>query len=166
MTGPMPTPRRGFLVLSGLALSGLGLVLAGCSTVGDLVSGQDAEDQTAAALPLVNRVRDSRGLPPLAANQAARRAALEQAVRMAKAEQMTHLIGRGDSFLERMKSRDVPLPAAENIASGQASVDAAVQAWIDSQSHLTNMLGAHRGLGVAVARSTASRPYWAMVLSA
>jgi uncharacterized protein YkwD len=30
---------------------------------------------------------------------------------MAKAEQMTHLIGMGDSFATRMKRRNVPLPA-------------------------------------------------------
>ena len=156
----MPS-RRGFLVVSGL-----GLVLAGCSTVSGPASQYGAEDHTAAALPLVNRVRASRDLPPLTANGMARKAAVEQAARMAKAQQMTHLIGRGDSFLDRMKRRDVPLPASENIASGQASVEAAVEAWINSRSHLTNMLGSYRGLGVAVARSTASRPYWAMVLSA
>ncbi|MBU1313250.1 MAG: CAP domain-containing protein [Alphaproteobacteria bacterium] len=156
----MPS-RRGVLILSGL-----GLLLAGCSTIGALTPIDGAEDETAAALPLVNRVRAERGLSPLAAKGAARSAAAEQAVRMAKAEQMTHLIGRGDDFKSRMKRRDVPLPAAENIASGQNSVEDAVDAWIRSQSHLTNMLGAYRGLGVAMARSTASRPYWAMVLSA
>jgi uncharacterized protein YkwD len=85
---------------------------------------------------------------------------------MANAEQMTHLIGMGDSFLTRMKRSNVPLPAAENIASGQHSVEDAVQAWIDSQRHLTNMVGSYSGLGVAVAQSSASRPYWAMILSA
>jgi uncharacterized protein YkwD len=156
----MPS-RRGILILSGL-----GLVLAGCSTMGVLTSIDGAEDETAAALPLVNRVRAERGLSPLSAKGAARSAAAEQAVRMAKAEQMSHLIGRGDDFKSRMQRRDVPLPAAENIASGQNSVEDAVEAWIRSQSHLTNMLGAFQGLGVAMARSTASRPYWAMVLSA
>lgn len=161
MTDPILMPsRRGFLVISGL-----GLVLAGCSTIGGPASLNGVEDHTAAALPLVNRVRAGRDLPPLAANSMARKAAAEQAARMAKAQQMTHLIGRGDSFLDRMKRRDVPLPASENIASGQASVEAAVEAWINSRSHLTNMLGSYRGLGVAVARSAESRPYWAMVLS-
>ncbi len=149
-----------------LILSGVGLLLASCSTVGVITPIQGAEDETAGALPLVNKVRAERGLSPLNAQSAARSAAQEQAVRMAKAEQMTHLIGRGDDFKSRMKRRDVPLPAAENIASGQGTVEEAVQAWINSQRHLTNMLGGYNGLGVAVARSAASRPYWAMVLSA
>ena len=149
-----------------LILSGVGLLLASCSTVGVITPIQGAEDETAGALPLVNKVRAERGLSPLNAQAAARSAAQEQAVRMAKAEQMTHLIGRGDDFKSRMKRRDVPLPAAENIASGQGTVEEAVQAWINSQRHLTNMLGRYNGLGVAVARSAASRPYWAMVLSA
>ena len=148
-----------------LVLSGFGLLLAGCSTMGVLSSADGAEDETAAALPMVNRVRSERGLPALAAKPAARGAAAEQAVRMAKAEQMTHLIGLGDDFKARMKRRDVPLPAAENIASGQDSVEEAVQAWIASQSHLTNMLGSFHGVGVAMARSSAARRYWGMVLS-
>ncbi|MCJ8521665.1 uncharacterized protein YkwD [Pseudorhizobium tarimense] len=149
-----------------LLLSGLGLLLASCSTVGVLTAVDGAEDETAAAVPLVNKVRAERGLSPLKAKSAARSAAQEQAVRMAKAEQMKHLIGRGDDFKSRMKRRDVPLPAAENIASGQASVEEAVEAWVVSPRHLTNMLGSYDGVGVAMARSSASRTYWAMVLSA
>ncbi|HEX2148373.1 MAG TPA: CAP domain-containing protein [Pseudorhizobium sp.] len=149
-----------------LILSGFGLLLASCSTVGVLAPVEGATDETADALPLVNRVRSERGLPHLSAQPAARSAAQEQAVRMAKAEQMTHLIGLGDDFKARMKRRNVPLPAAENIASGQGTVEEAVEAWINSQRHLTNMLGRYDGLGVAVARSAGSRPYWAMVLSA
>ncbi|HEV7433617.1 MAG TPA: CAP domain-containing protein [Pseudorhizobium sp.] len=149
-----------------LILTGVGLFLMSCSTVGVLAPVEGAEDETSDALPLVNRVRTERGLSRLGAQPAARSAAQEQAVRMAKAEQMTHLIGLGDDFKSRMKRRNVPLPAAENIASGQGSVEEAVQAWLNSQRHLTNMLGNYSGLGVAVAHSPASRPYWAMVLSA
>ncbi|MGO7638808.1 CAP domain-containing protein, partial [Rhizobium leguminosarum] len=51
----------------------------------------------------------------------------------------------------------VRLQAAENIASGQQSVDAVVTAWINSPNHLENMLGRYGGLGVAVAHNTSSR---------
>jgi uncharacterized protein YkwD len=162
MTDTRFSSRRGFLVLMGS-----GLLVTGCTSIGGRGgSTAGAQDRTAASLPLVNKVRAERGLSPLTSKTAARTAAAEQAVRMAKAEQMTHLIGFGDSFLTRMKRSDVPLPAAENIASGQHSVEEAVQAWIDSQRHLTNMIGSYSGLGVAVAQSSASRTYWAMVLSA
>ena len=87
---------------------------------------------------------------------------------MAKNGKMSHLIGIGDSFLDRMKGQGVALPAAENIAAGQDDAESAYQAWYRSPKHLENMLGSgYRGLGVAVVRNPASgnRPYWAMVLS-
>ncbi|WP_117195276.1 CAP domain-containing protein [Rhizobium terrae] len=159
MTATFLPARRRFLVLSGLGL------LAGCSTTTVLTPTPGAEDETQAALPMVNRLRQSKDLPALALDMPARKAAAIQAIRMAKADQMKHLIGLSDDFGARMKKSDVALPAAENIASGQTSVDAVVQAWIDSPKHLENMLGSYRGLGVAVARARDNRPYWAMVLS-
>ncbi|MGF9565547.1 CAP domain-containing protein [Neorhizobium sp. JUb45] len=160
MTEFMTPSRRGFL-----ALSGVGLVLAGCSTVGVLSPTPGATDRTAAALPLVNELRKKNGLSALSSANPARKAAAVQAVRMAKAKEMQHLIGLGDSFYDRMKGSDVPLPAAENIASGQNEVERAVQAWIDSPKHLKNMLDAYSGLGVAVAYAADGRPYWSMILS-
>ncbi|MCY1664802.1 CAP domain-containing protein [Rhizobium sp. SL86] len=158
-----PTARRGFLLVTGGAL----LSLAGCSTFRPPVSVNGATDDTRAALPLVNALRAKHGLSSLSASQPTGRAAAEQAVRMAKADQMTHLIGLGDDFGARMKRNGVPLPAAENIASGQKSVEEAVKAWIDSPKHLENMLGSYRSVGVAMALSPSTgRPYWAMVLSA
>lgn len=155
--------RRGFLLLSGSAL----LVTAGCVTTTGPAKVDGATDDTRAALPLVNELRKKHGLSPLSASVPTGRAAAEQAVRMAKANQMSHLIGFGDDYGARMKRNDVPLPAAENIASGQTTVTEAVQAWIDSPKHLQNMLGSYNRVGVAVARSpSTNRTYWAMVLSA
>ena len=158
--------RRHVLMLAG---SSLVLTLSGCRSI-DFLSPHDGSSraETDAALPMVNRIRAEQGLVDLERNRAAEKAAIAQAERMARAGEMKHLIGFNDSFLERMKGHDVPLPAAENIAAGQDSVGRAVQAWIDSRRHLDNMLGNFRGLGVAVAWDSASanRPYWAMILSA
>lgn len=162
----LPLPRRTLLILSA---GGLVAALAGCRTTDVLPTGDDlSEVQTEGALPIVNTLRQKKGLAGLARKPEAEVAALFQAKRMAKAGKMSHLIGFNDSFLDRMKATEVPLPAAENIATGQDSVERAVQAWIDSKKHLENMLGTYQGLGVAVARhsSSANRPYWAMVLSA
>jgi len=159
MTAILHPSRRRFLVLSGLGL------IAGCSTTAVLTPTPGADDETVQALPMVNKLRQSKGLSALTLDVPARKAAAIQAIRMAKADEMKHLIGLGDDFGDRMKRSDVALPAAENIATGQASVDAAVQAWIDSPKHLENMLGTYRGLGVAMARASDNRPYWAMVLS-
>lgn len=158
--------RRVFLAGTGAALAALA---AGCSTVGVLSPSSGAGgDRTDATLALVNGLRAERGLPPLARDPAAARAAMDHAARMAAAGRMEHNIGFRASFAGRMKGMNVPLPAAENIAAGQDSAARAFDAWHRSPRHLANMLGpGYRGLGVAVATnpSSGNRPYWAMVLS-
>ncbi len=146
----MPSlPRRRLLLLSA---GGLAAAMAGCRTT-DVLSPTDGQSrvETEAALAMVNTLRQSRGLSALSRNPQAEAAAVAQAKRMARAGQMSHLIGFNDSFAARMKGHSVPLPAAENIATGQDTVQRAVQAWIDSKRHLDNMLGKFNGLGVAVA---------------
>jgi uncharacterized protein YkwD len=156
---------RRTLLRSGAFLS-LGF-LASCGTPEVAPSG-NGSDQTDATLGYVNDLRNQKGLKPLARDPAAARAALSQADRMAKTGKMAHLIGMGDSFLDRMKGQGVALPAAENIAMGQDSAEKAYAAWYHSPKHLENMLGPnYSGLGVAVMRNPTSgnQPYWAMVLS-
>ncbi|MBB5533755.1 CAP domain-containing protein [Rhizobium giardinii] len=156
---------RRTLLRSGAFLS-LGF-LASCGTPKVAPSG-NGSDQTDATLGYVNDLRNQKGLKPLARDPAAARAALSQADRMAKAGKMAHMIGMGDSFLDRMKGQGVALPAAENIAMGQDNAEKAYAAWYRSPKHLENMLGpTYSGLGVAVMRNPTSgnQPYWAMVLS-
>lgn len=158
--------RRTFLAASAATVA---LLVAGCSTTGVVTpSAGTGSDQTAATLGLINKLRAERGLPALALDSSAQRAAMDQASRMAAAGKMEHNIGPGANFLGRMKGMEVPLPAAENIAAGQSTAAAAFDAWHRSPRHLVNMLGAgYRGLGVAVVTNpaTGNRPYWAMVLS-
>jgi uncharacterized protein YkwD len=157
--------RRGILRLSGLALVA---GVASCTTAPQQSSiPSNGDDETAAALPMVNQLRAKNGLPALSVDPAATAAALFQAKRMASAGKMKHVMGIADGFGPRVKASGVQLPAAENIAAGQQSVPAVVTAWINSQHHLENMLGHYTGLGVAVAHNPASKnvPYWAMVLS-
>ncbi|MGR6466865.1 CAP domain-containing protein [Rhizobium sp. PAMB 3182] len=163
-TAIAPTRRMFFAVSAAAAAS----LLSACTTSNVLNTDDgNSADMTAEALPLVNELRAKSGLPPLAIDRHAQAAALDQARRMARAGEMQHNIGFGADFGKRMKGQDVQLPAAENIASGQRSTEDAVTAWINSPKHLKNMLGSYKGLGVAVARNSASgnRPYWSMVLS-
>jgi uncharacterized protein YkwD len=159
-----PISRRLLLVGSGSVL-----LLAGCSvttTLAPIESGTSA-DMTDAALPIVNSVRRKQGRSGLFGDPVAANAAQDQAIRMARYGKMNHELGKDRNFLARMKRMDVPLPAAENIATGQDSTEEALTAWIRSRHHLENMLGSYTGVGVAVARNTGTgdRPYWAMVLS-
>ncbi len=157
--------RRNALRLGGIALAA---GVASCATKPlPVATNLPGADQTAAALPLVNALRAQHGLPPLAIDPAATDAALYQAKRMANLKKMAHLIGFGDDFGRRVKASGVKLPAAENIAEGQRSVNAVVNAWIHSPHHLENMLGPYTGIGVAVSPGFApgQMPYWSMVLS-
>ncbi|MDX3926484.1 MAG: CAP domain-containing protein [Shinella sp.] len=169
MNSSLLTKRAGRRAFLTGAVATLAAVAAGCSTTGVLSpSSGTGEDQTDETLGLINKLRAERGLSPLAGDRAAARAAMDQAARMAAAGRMEHNIGLGASFLKRMKSMDVALPAAENIAAGQTDAVAAFEAWYRSPKHLENMLGSsYRGLGVAVVTNPSSggRPYWAMVLS-
>lgn len=168
MVSVSPT-RRAFMARAA-TLAGLGLTmpLAGCMTTPKPpVLPPNVRDLTLACLPLINDLRKKKGLPALGVDPAAAGAAVSQALRMVSYQKMAHLLTPFDDFKARMKAGNVSLPAAENVATGQDSVDEAMQAWIHSPKHLENMLGTYRGLGVAVAYDLAdgNRPYWAMVLS-
>jgi uncharacterized protein YkwD len=153
-----------------LLITGLIAGLAGCTTSAPSpAKGRVAstKDVTAEALPMVNALRKAKGLAPLQIQAPAVGAAIFQAERMVKAQKMAHLLGAGDSFFQRMKVGNVPLPASENVAAGQQSVSAVVDAWSKSKHHMENMVGNYASLGVAVAYDATAnnRPYWAMILS-
>lgn len=160
--------RRNALLGAGLAIAALATCLSSCATkpAPDLAA-IPVEDETAEALPLVNQLRAAHGLAPLKIDPAATAAAEHQAKRMVGAKKMAHLIGFGDDFGRRVLASGVRLPAAENIAEGQRTVPAVVNAWKNSPHHMENMMGHYTGIGVAVARDSTFRdhPYWSMVLS-
>jgi uncharacterized protein YkwD len=163
---PFLCSRRHFL---GAASSAAGLiVLSACTTTAVLAPADQSAvaDMSAAALPLVNEIRGKHRLPPLKVAPVVVSAAQDQAVRMSRYGKMSHFLGSDKSFFARMKRQDVPMPAAENIAAGQQTVEAAVSAWEHSPHHLENMLGRYDSVGVVVARNTGTNdlPYWAMVL--
>jgi uncharacterized protein YkwD len=158
--------RRHFL---GGATSATGLLLlSACSTTTVLapVEQSASADMSTAALPLVNKIRARHNLPALKTAEVVESAAQDQALRMSSYGKMSHFLGSDKSFFARMKRQNVPMPAAENIAAGQQSVEEAVSAWEHSPHHLENMLGRYDAVGVYVARNpgTGNLPYWAMVL--
>lgn len=160
-------PNRRLFIGGSLTAMGFSL-LSGCSTTTVLAPADQGAtaDMSAAALPLVNSIRAKRNLPPLKVEPVVVAAAEDQAVRMSRFGKMSHFLGDDKSFFARMKRQDVPMPAAENIAAGQQTVEAAMSAWEHSPHHLENMLGRYDAVGVVVARNAGSGnlPYWAMVL--
>lgn len=153
--------RRVFLLGTGATL-----LLSGCTTSSLLsLSGGDTEDgvATGASLGPVNALRARAGQPALSGNRTLSQAALDHARWMAARGRMDHT-----GFARRIKRAAIQLPAAENVALGQADVDAVIAAFYDSPHHRENMLGDFAQLGLAFARDSRSgmRPYWAMELSA
>lgn len=161
-----PYTRRN--VLRAATSAGGLILLSACTTTTVLAPVEQGAttDMSAAALPLVNTIRSRHGKPPLKVAPVVVGAAEDQAVRMSRYGRMSHFLGADKSFFARMKRQDVPMPAAENIAAGQQTVEAAVSAWEHSPHHLENMLGRYDAVGVVVARNagTGDIPYWAMVL--
>jgi len=153
-------------VLLGSGAAGLALI-AGCSTLGSR-SSIPGQVVTMDAIERVNAFRVANGRTPLRHDARASEAALSHARTMAENRRMAHNIGVGADFVQRMKGQNVTLPAAENIATGQATVDRALLAWEVSASHRANTLDPRfTGLGVAMAQDTGNggAPYWAMILS-
>lgn len=157
--------RRLFAVL---VIAGSGVALAACGSLQPTSGVTGAKIVSGDAIATVNAFRAENGKPPLQVDRHASEAALEQAKKMASHQVMEHNIGFGADFAHRMKRNGVPLPAGENIASGQQTLDRAITAWENSPPHRRNMLdGAFKGVGVAVARSEKTNlPYWSMVLTA
>ena len=149
--------------LAGLA----GAALSACSSLTPSGDVSGSRIVSTAAIGRVNAFREANGQKALEVDRHASHAALAQAKNMAAHQEMEHNIGIGANFARRMKKGDVPLPAAENIATGQQSVEAAVVAWENSPPHRRNMLDSRfTGVGVAVASNTETgRPYWSMVLT-
>jgi uncharacterized protein YkwD len=162
-----PLLSRRLFIASLSSAAGLA-VLSGCTTTTVLAPAEQGTvvDVSEAALPLVNSIRARHGRPALKVAPVVVGAAEDQAMRMSRYNKMSHFLGSDKSFYARMKRQQVPMPAAENIAAGQQTVEAAVSAWEHSPHHLENMLGRYDAVGVAVVRNagTGNIPYWAMVL--
>lgn len=148
------------IVILGALSSGL---LSGCTATGILGLGEvnGSEVVTGRALPPVNDLRRDAGKPVLTADYALGRSALDHAEYMARKGRMSH-----DGFARRMRRFGVQLPAAENVAEGQRSVDGMFEAFAVSPKHRDNMLvSGFSRLGVAVARNGDDRAFWVMQLS-
>ena len=71
---------------------------------------------------------------------------------MAANSYFSHTSRDGRSFADRIRDQGYPSPAAENIARGQRSASAVMQAWLNSAGHRRNILNCSlRAIGVGVA---------------
>ena len=142
----------------------LSIALGGCGSM-SVGSGTGA---SASAVGYVAEVRSENGMPPLQSDSTLEAAALDQARLMAASGSMAHTTGWRFDFATRMARRDIPGPAAENIAAGRFDTRRVIEVWRDSPPHRRNMLDARMtrfGLAYATSDKDPAVRYWAMVLA-
>ncbi|WP_082549126.1 CAP domain-containing protein [Rhizobacter sp. Root404] len=109
---------------------------------------------------------------PLAWNPRLAAVAAAQAQDMAKLDQMSHRDSLNRNLGERLDAMGYRFSTAvENVAVGYASLDAVVDAWLDSEAHCANLMSAKVAeLGLACSDGTVSESgtgrYWTLVLGA
>ena len=109
---------------------------------------------------------------PLAWNPRLAAVAAAQAQDMARLDQMSHRDSQNRNLGERLDAMGYRFSnAVENVAVGYASLDAVVDAWLDSEAHCVNLMSAQvNELGLAcsdgLANDSGTGRYWTLVLGA
>jgi uncharacterized protein YkwD len=140
-------------------------LLSGCLVVVPVPVGQDVSRSVPATVEttgfggMLNELRQSRGLTPLGQDPRLQRAAQVHADHMVQEGYFAHQSPGGplgDNMAARIRGAGCNAgAAAENIAFGQQSERAVLDAWIGSQGHLTNMVGPrYRAYGLGRAGDT------------
>ncbi len=113
-------------------------------------------------LRLVNEERTSRGL-----NALKRASDLDALARAHSADMINrhffdHTNPDGQSPFDRMRAAGISYrAAAENIASGQRSAAAVMDAWMNSSGHRKNILNAsYTEIGIGAVKSSGGTIYW------
>jgi len=111
----------------------------------------------------ISSFRHQHGEGKVTTDPALNRIAQEQAGAMAARDRMDHAVAK--PFADRVANLNAER-AAENLAQGDATFAKALDQWIGSYGHRSNLL-MHEGtrIGIASARSKSGEIYWAMVIA-
>lgn len=142
------------------------------TVVGENAVGQgtparlDLNNDEDALVALTNAERKRASLAHLIPNPALMRMAREQSKSMARLQQLSHSI-EGRSFSVRLtESGYQSMAAGENVAEGQVNAAEAVQDWMHSPGHRTNIMnGQYSHIGVAVSVSKSGRRFYTQVFA-
>jgi uncharacterized protein YkwD len=145
-----------------------GLALTGCA--GRLLEARPLPADGALGVALTSRFRAENGLGPVTLDARLSRAAADQALQMARHDDLSHSIGWGNALPARLAAVDYDWEVtAENIGMGYRTLAAAFDGWVGSAGHRANLLKpgvTQVGFGAAEAPASRSRFYWAMILAA
>ncbi|RLN90270.1 hypothetical protein BBJ28_00009296 [Nothophytophthora sp. Chile5] len=117
-------------------------------------------------LARVNQEREKKKLPALVMNSKLQAAAQRQADDMADKAFMSHKGSDGSTMKQRIVATGFTGGGmAENVASGQKTVDEVVDSWMKSSGHRRNILGDYTVFGAAYAHNANGKykHYWTQV---
>jgi uncharacterized protein YkwD len=122
------------------------------------------------ARDLINAYRRQKGLKPLKLNASLTEAARMHASDLAKWDRISHYGSDGSNPWDRVKRAGYNARlAAENVGTGQASIEEVIKGWQASPGHNKNLLLAeaeHMGIALVQDPKTEFKTFWTLVIGA
>ena len=120
------------------------------------------------AREMVNAYRKSKGLRPLQLQPALTEAARLHSRDLAKWDRISHFGSDGSNPWDRVKRVGYPAKlAAENVGTGQASIEEVIKGWQASPGHNKNLLlpdAQHMGIALVQDTKTEFKTFWTLVI--
>lgn len=120
------------------------------------------------AAQIINSYRAQNGLPPLRLNPLLSQAAQAHSQDLSRNDRISHFGSDGSDTLERVRRTGyTPRLTAENVGTGQRSLQELINGWKNSHDHNDNLLLADaEEMGIAMVNNpdTKFKTFWTMVL--
>lgn len=120
------------------------------------------------AREFINAYRKEKGLKPLKLNAALTEAAKAHARDLAKWDRISHYGSDGSNPWDRVKRAGYNAKlAAENVGTGQASLEEVMKGWKESAGHNKNLLlgdAEHMGIALVQDPRTEFKTFWTLVV--
>jgi uncharacterized protein YkwD len=120
------------------------------------------------ARELVNAYRKTKGLRPLQLQPALTEAARAHSRDLAKWDRISHFGSDGSNPWDRVKRSGYPAKlAAENVGTGQASIEEVMKGWQASPGHNKNLLlpdAQHMGIALVQDSKSEFKTFWTLVI--
>ena len=121
------------------------------------------------ARDVINSYRHAQGLKPLKLNASLTEAAKAHSRDLAKWDRISHYGSDGSNPWDRVKRVGYNAKvAAENVGTGQASIDEALKGWKESAAHNKNLLlpdVEHMGIALVSDPTTDCTTFWTLVIA-
>lgn len=120
-----------------------------------------------AAQAAISDYRKAHGLSTVNLDATLQKAAQQQALAMARANELSHDV---DGALPRRLARNGVDPGAaiENVSAGYSSLESAIKSWKDSPEHNRNLLNTRMrrmGIAEAAAPKTRFKTFWSVIMT-